>query len=138
MKSDRIGIDTNVLVYAIDSADERKHEIAVKILEDLHAKPWKYSIALQVIAELIYVAQRKYSEMLNLAAKLALILLKHPKIERPRYSEEIISIATSIRSNFWDAVLAYTYLASGVGEIITENVEDFENLPIEARNPFVW
>jgi len=89
-----------------------------------------------VIAELIYVTQRKYPEMFDLAVKLALILLKHPKVDRPRYSEDIIGIAISAKGNFWDAVLAYTYLASGVKKIITENVEDFANLPIEAEDPF--
>ncbi len=136
MRSDRTGIDTNILVYAIDSADERKHKIAVEILEDLHENPERYSVALQVIAELIYVTQRKYPEMFDLAVKLALILLKHPKVDRPKYSEDIIGIAISAKGNFWDAVLAYTYLASGVKKILTENVEDFANLPIEAENPF--
>jgi len=136
MKFDRIGIDTNVLVYAIDSTNERKHDMALEVLKDLRNNPEKYSVALQVICELIYVAQKKYPQMLEYAARLALILLKHPKIDRPKYSEEVVGLALNSKKNFWDAVLAYTYAANGVRTIITENVEDFASLPVEAENPF--
>ena len=55
----RRGLDTNVLVYALDSEAGRKHDIAVKIVEHMLHNPNEYAVSAQVLAEMIYVVKRK-------------------------------------------------------------------------------
>ena len=54
-------IDSNILVYAVDRADKRKHRIAMEIVAGALEKPQDWRISTQVLSEFSNVLLRKLS-----------------------------------------------------------------------------
>ncbi len=54
-------LDSNVLVYAVDTADRRKHAIALDILAEALDNPAEWRISSQVLSEFSNVLIRKLS-----------------------------------------------------------------------------
>ena len=131
----RKGLDTNVIVYAFDNSDPEKHSKAVAIIKDLLAHPENYAVAVQALAEAEYVIKRKYPAAEETYVRFVELLRMLIPLRIVSYTVETIISAAKHR-NFWDALLAYAYIQNGVDTIITENVEDFKDLPIKAENPF--
>ena len=131
----RKGLDTNVIVYAFDNSDPEKHETAVKIVKNLLAHPENYAIATQALAEAEYVIKRKYPAAEETYVRFVELLRLLIPLRIVPYTVETIIPAAKHR-NFWDALLAYAYVQSGIETLLTENVSDFEDLPIKTENPF--
>ena len=131
----RTGLDTNVLIYALDNSDQQKHQKALEILKDVFTHPGNYTIATQVMAETIYVVKRKYPEATDVAVKMIRLLAELPALKMLTYGPEDV-LNASQHNAFWDAILAYTYVKAGVSTILTENTEDYKDLLINAKNPF--
>ncbi len=132
----RKGLDTNVIIYALDNSDEEKHRKAVRIIEDLFENPSNYAVAVQTLTEAVYVVKRKYPPALETLLQLIDLISSTPGIKTIQYGAEDV-INASRHKNFWDALLAYTYLRAGISTIITENTKDYSNLPVRAENPFM-
>lgn len=98
------GVDTNILFYAIDNSDEKKHRISVKIIEDILRNPEQYKISLQAIAELNYAVARKNKNAAKLASKLSEALLGFSAMII-HYSEKELRLAIQ-ENNLFDALLA--------------------------------
>jgi len=55
------GLDTNILIYAIDNKAGWKHNKAVEVIENVLKHPKDHVISSQIIAEaLFYVVKRRY------------------------------------------------------------------------------
>ena len=130
-----IGIDTNVLVYLLTKADEKKHEISLKIFEDILTNPEYYVLSNQVLAELNYVAVKKIPEVKPLVRELtASIVGAGVKIVSYNYTDILSALN---ERKFWDALIYFTYKRAGATHILTENTKDFpESEGIELLNPF--
>ena len=122
----RRGLDTNILVYMIDSTDEEKHEKALALLEDILRNPSGYAVTAQVVAEFLYVVKRRLPEALGDALFLIERLRAKGLVLGSYTVEEVLRAARQPSGRFWDALIAYTYLSHGVKVILTENVEDFK------------
>ncbi len=129
------GLDTNILVYMIDSTDEDKHKRALSLLEDILRNPSEYAVTTQVVAEFLYVVKKKLPVALDDA--LLLIERLHAKgtIIGSYTIKEVLQAIKHSPKRFWDALIAYTYLSHNIKTILTENTEDFKNI-INAINPF--
>ena len=128
------GIDTNILFYSIDNSDERKHRIALKIVEDIFRTPGSYRVSLQAVAELNYAVARKNKNAAKLAAELSEALLTSSSAVH--YTEKELRLAMN-EGKLFDALLAYTYATSGCHEIFTENIKDMPQLKgVKFVNPF--
>ena len=130
-----IGIDTNVLVHMVDSADDRKHSAALEILKDIHRDPSSYVVSIQVLGELSNVVNSKYPSVIP--HKNALLKYLSQSVPIVHYTvQEILSAGDS--RNFWDAVLALTYIRAGATVLLTENTADFSRFSnrIQIVNPF--
>lgn len=130
------GVDTNILFYAIDNSDERKHRISIKIIEDIIRNPRNYKISLQAIAELNHAVARKNKNAAKLASELSEALLAFSDMI-VHYSEKELRLAI-IENRMFDALLAYTYATSGCNEVCTENIKDMPKLKgMKFINPFL-
>ena len=130
----RIGLDTNILVYALTLQDEVKQGIAERILRTALKNPDKYTIAIQVLAETVSVISRKAPDLLPEATRLARLLSTN--LPTLHYSPlEIEMAAEGPPREFWDRLLACTYRNNGVEEIITEDEKPYKGI-IRTVNPF--
>jgi len=129
------GIDTNILVHMLDSADAQKHERALEILDEIHNHPERFVVSIQVYGELSSVIASKYPQLSDLRDNLIRFLFS--RVGAVHYTINEILLAGAHR-RFWDAVLAYTYIRAGADAIYTENVRDFKQFSDKIRivNPF--
>gem|GEM_PF-4893992 len=119
----------------LDSADPKKHDIALKILEEIHHDPSVYVISIRVLGELSNVVNSKYPAVIQ--HKNALIRYLSRAVPIVHYTVQEILSAGGLR-NFWDAVLALTYIRAGAQVLLTENTSDFSSFSdrIQVVNPF--
>jgi len=117
-----IGIDTDILVHMLDSADPHKHGRALEILDEIHNHPERFVISIQVYGEISSVISSKYPQLSSLRDDLIRFLFS--RVGAVHYTISEILLAGAHR-RFWDAVLAYTYIRAGADTIYTENVRDF-------------
>ena len=128
------GLDTNVLVYVLDSGAGWKHEKAVAIIEHVVKQPKSYIVSSQVLAETLYVVKRKYPPALPLAQALVYMITR--RVPTVYYTNlEVLQASQSPPRYFWDRLLAYTYLNNGADTIITEDEKPYKGL-INVENPF--
>jgi len=122
-----IGIDTNILFYALDNSDPVKHRVALDIIRDLFEHPGRYSVSLQVLGELAYTLHRKAGgEALETGLELINRILVMP-VDKPVYGGAEIRLSLRHR-RFWGALLAYTYFNNGCSEVYTENIGDMPRI----------
>ncbi len=128
------GVDTNVLVYALDNRAGWKHERAVEIVERILKNPEGYLVAGQVLAETLYVVKRKNPSATPLAQLLILSLSKRIPIVSYTHAE-VLQASASPKRYYWDRLLAYTYLNNGAEVIVTEDERPYKGI-LKVENPF--
>ena len=135
-------IDTNVLVQAYTVSDEKKHESALALVEQV----WKGEEAtttLQNLCEFFFVVTRKVAKPIPSSAAEAIvkaIMASSQWQVIDRSSETLfraIDLVKLYHAPFWDALIAACMLEHGVHTIVTENERDFKRIPgISVINPF--
>jgi len=128
------GLDTNILIYAIDNKAGGKHEKAVEVIEQALKHPAEYIISSQVLAETIYVVKRKYPAATPLAQTLAYTFTRILRVVHYTHLE-VLQASQSPPRYFWDRLLAYTYLNNGADTIITEDERPYKGI-LKTINPF--
>jgi predicted nucleic acid-binding protein len=116
--------DTNILTYMLDSSDEGKHEKAPETFVGLLRNPGGYAVTAQVVAVFLYVVKRELPEALGDALLLAERLRARGLVLGSYTAEEALKAARHPSGRFWDAPIAYTYLAHGVETVLAENMGD--------------
>lgn len=135
-------IDSNILIYAYDSTDKKKHETAKKILQKAWQKQADYALSVQNISEFFYVATEKTKvlpreEAREIVRNLTSFSYWHIFHLTEATLRLAASISTDSKIHFFDALLAATMKEHNIAEIITENEKDFEKIPgIKIINPF--
>ncbi len=132
-------LDTNILIYAYDLLEGKKHLKAKKIVSECFEGKSKYFISNQIIAEFIFVTRNKKSKPLD-ESKLNEIIYEINKIEtwkKINYTNRTVEKALLENGNhFWDNLIAATMKENNVFTIYTENTKDFEKIEgIKAINP---
>jgi predicted nucleic acid-binding protein len=135
----RVFVDTNVLVYAHDSAAGERHATAKALLRRL----WEEgtgALSTQVLQEFYAVATRKMKPPMDKAQARQIVA---------DYSEwcvvdtDALLIVSASRLEeqhslaFWDALIVEAALRAGVETLVSEDLQDgrvFANLAV--RNPF--
>lgn len=134
--------DTNILVHAYTISDERRHEIALPLIERVWAGEEGIT-TLQNLCEFFFVVTRKVAKPIAPAAAESVlrgILLgsQWTVIDRnPETVVKAIDLVKVHRVPFWDALIAACMLEHGIHIIVTENERDFTRIPgITVSNPF--
>lgn len=137
------GVDTNILIYAYDTSEGRKHKIARDFVIDVFTGKKTCAIALQSFKEFYHLVATRRSDVMekhtarNLIAEF--INIKHWKKLLPNEDTILRGVELNIEHNvhFWDTHIAAVMLQHGITKIYTENVKDFKKIPgIQAINPF--
>jgi len=133
----KLTIDTNVLIYAIDSSVNDKHQLAGKLL--VHAAAARQPLMLQSLDEFCAVATRK---RMVPASKIIETLNVHRKsftIVPPNTEDlfEAIQAQQNHQLSFRDALLWATARRAGCDTLLTEDFQDGRTLGgLRFINPF--
>jgi len=122
--SDRFFVDTNILIYAHDTAAGAKHERAKAVVEDL----WRSRagiVSTQVLQELCVNLRRKAARPLSLKETRELVadyLSWQVVVNDEQSILEALDIEARYKLSFWDALVLQAAQASGAAILYSEDL----------------
>lgn len=140
--SDSILVDTNIVVYAYDTFDKKKHEACKSLVEKVFKGEIRLTVSNQILAEIFFVLARKLKNPLSSEDAGAIVfgIVDSNNWEKINYTHETVKRAVLLSKNcntsIWDCIIAETALENGISRIYTENTKDFGKIPnLKAENP---
>lgn len=130
-------LDTNVLVYAVDPRDDKKHAAAGEIVGKAMCSP-EFGVSAQVLFEFSNVCLEK----LKLSVEQVLIFLgDFSKIQCVFQSPELVRRTVEVKALYGislpDSMIAAAAEKAGCDELLTEDLNDRQtNAGVRVRNPF--
>jgi len=133
-------VDSNVLVYAYDRSDAKKHAAAEQLLKRLWVER-SAVVSMQNLAEFYHIITAKIEKPLPPETAKQIVTDLIAGFEVLRYSEKTIVSAIGNQAiygaPFWDALIVATMEENSVGAIVTENEKDFAKAKwLKVINPF--
>lgn len=133
-------LDSNILIYAYDRSEGKKHPIAKELVKER----WKKEdsvLSTQNLAEFYSVITSKIERPLEIGKAKQIVLDYIDGFEILRYSEktvvEAINVQAIYKIPFWDALIVATMEENSIDTIITENEKDFKKAKwVKTINPF--
>ncbi len=138
MSIERFSLDANVLFYAIDSNDPRRHEIAAEVIERA-ALDHDCIVALQAYCEFVAAATRKGKMTIEdagaqVADWQALFTTVYPT---PGSLPQAIDAVAQHNLSFWDAMLWSVVKDNGGTVLLSEDLQHGRALTgVRFHNPF--
>ncbi len=136
-------VDSNILVYAYDNTNQKKHMLARKLLEKCWKKEIHLVISAQNLAEFFVIVTKKVPNPLSIeqAEEIISDITTFSHWKTLHYSHktllDAITLYKKTKKHFWDGLIVATMLESNILNIYTENVKDFQNYPnLIVVNPF--
>lgn len=137
--SDKYFIDTNILMYAHDSAAGEKHVRAKALVEQM----WKTNsgvVSTQVLQELAVNLRKKARKPLDARAVRDLVtdyLAWQVVVNRGDSILEALDLETRYQVSFWDALVIQAANAAGVSILYSEDLSDGQCYGgVTVSNPF--
>ena len=130
-------LDTDIAVYAVDSHDSRKHEIAADLI-DAAVTGEGYRISAQVLFEFANICQKK----LGCTAREVLKLLDGlGAVETVNQTPHIVARAVEIKAlygiSLQDSMIVAAAEKSGCAELLSEDLSEGQVYAgVRVRNPF--
>ena len=135
--SQRFTLDSNLLVYSVDSTAGVRHALAVRIV--LAATTCDCWLTLQAVSEFYAVTTRKGLIPSAVAAARAndwLIAFPHRALSIGAVRTALTDAASG-RASYWDALLVSTAAEAGCTLVFTEDLQHGSTLSgVEIHNPF--
>jgi predicted nucleic acid-binding protein len=130
-------VDSNVLIYAVDEANPRKHEAAMRWRSEL----WKSRlgrVSFQVLQEFYANVYRKWPAAREQArAEVRNLLAWRPLAINFKIMEDAWIIQDRYRISFWDSLIVAAAKAASCRYLLTEDLqadEDFDGVVVV--NPY--
>jgi predicted nucleic acid-binding protein len=137
--SDKIFLDTNVIVYAYDKSAGEKHIKAKKILIDLWESGFGV-ISIQVLKEFYVTVTQKIPNVLKTEVVEEIIsdFLSWEVVVNDGYNIlEAISIQRRYRFSFWDSLIIAAAKESSCSLLYTEDLTSGQKInDLQIKNPF--
>ncbi|MDP2666302.1 MAG: PIN domain-containing protein [Candidatus Diapherotrites archaeon] len=139
--TDPFFLDTNILVYAYNTKDGERHEIAKTLMNDCIEGRRHLVVSNQILAEFNRVVRYKLEHPFppELVQRIISQINRLPSCKKINYTTHTVEKAfINGQSNSpWDALIAQTMKENGIVHIYTENTKDFQKMDgIVAINPF--
>ena len=133
----RFTLDTNLLVYSIDSAAGVRHRLAREIVDRaVESNCW---LTLQALGEFYVAVTRKgVTPRAEAAAQAADWLELFPTVAASAAAVRVALAAAAVgRASYWDALLVATAAEAGCTVVLTEDMSDGSVLNgLRIYNPF--
>ena len=138
---DKAFLDTNILVYAIDSSSEEalKSRKAREVIQELIASR-SGVISIQVMQEFLVTATQKIAK--TLSVEQALEFLSYISVLEIVYPDEhlVFSAARKLKNvqiSFWDAMIIQSASISGCTTLLSEDLQSGSEIDgVKIINPF--
>jgi predicted nucleic acid-binding protein len=137
--SDRYFVDTNVLMYAHDSAAGEKHETAKALVAEL----WESRsgvVSTQVLQELAVNLRRKAKKPLDARATREVVadyLAWHVVVNGGGSILEALDLEARYQVSFWDALIIQAADTGGAETLYSEDLSDGQRYAgVTVKNPF--
>ena len=137
MSAEPFSLDTNILVYAFDSAAGSKHALAAEIVA--RAATCDCRLTLQALSEFYVVVTRKgLVPPAEAAAQVEDWLLLFPTLAATATAVRAATAhAAAGRASYWDALLVATTAEAGCRSLLSEDMADGGKLgAVTVINPF--
>ena len=138
--SDRYFVDTNILMYAHDTAAGEKHRRAKALVEEL----WETRagvVSTQVLQELAVNLRRKSKKPLNAKATREVVsdyLAWQVVVNGGDSILEALDLEARYQISFWDALVVQAAHASGAEILYSEDLSDGQRYgAVQVINPFL-
>ena len=138
--TDKVFVDTNILVYAHDLDANNKHDQAVEIVSQL----WESRngvLSTQVLQEFYVTLTRKVSSTLSKLEARNLVQKYshwHLVLNDPSIIKQASEIEENNNISFWDALIVSAAYSQNVPTILTEDLKHGQIIEgISIKNPFV-
>ena len=135
--TNRVSLDTNILIYAIDQTDKKRHKTALNVFEKI--AQWDCILTLQALKEFFHVATRKK----KLSSKNALAQIEDWRIIFPITTAKTSTLIQAIHAAekyqlaFWDAMLLTTASEAGANLLLSEDFNHHQIIDgVRIVNPF--
>ena len=136
--SDRYFVDTNILMYAHDSAAGEKHTRAKALVEEL----WESrsgAVSTQVLQELAVNLRRKARKPLDAKATRDIIadyLAWHVVVNGGDSILEALELEARYQLSFWDALVVHAAQVAGAEILYSEDLSDGQRYgTVRVKNP---
>jgi predicted nucleic acid-binding protein len=136
--SDRYFVDTNILMYAHDSAAGEKHARAKALVEEL----WESrsgAVSTQVLQELAVNLRRKARKPLDARATRDIIadyLAWHVVVNGGDSILEALELEARYQLSFWDALVVQAAQVAGAEILYSEDLSDGQRYgTVRVKNP---
>lgn len=133
-----VGLDTNILVYTVDSQDAERCRRAQDIVRRAVASA-RGLIALQTVGEFYAAVTRRGLQSRDAAAQQARDWLRlFPVVEaRSADADHALASAAAGRTSYWDGMLLATLARAGCIALLTQDMQDGAvHGGVTVRNPF--
>lgn len=132
----KVFLDTNILVYAADSADRQKQARAMEVVREIR-KEGIGVISTQVMQEFFVVAVRKLGLALLDARKLTLTLSEFEVVSMtPTLVEQAMDLTILYQLSFWDALLVAAAKEGRCAKLLSEDLQTGQTIAgIKIENP---
>ena len=138
MNADRITLDTNILIYAIDQQAGDRHDVAMTLVDD--AIEQDCVLTLQALSEFFAAATRKGKMPIDDAEEQILDwqILFPIVTPKPSTLPRAINAVKKYQLSFWDAMLWATAREAGVTVLLTEDFQHGQIIDgIRFHDPFI-
>ena len=138
--TDRVFVDTNILIYAHDSDAGRKRERSSAILGDLWESR-RGTLSTQVLQEFYVNVTRKIAQPLD--RRVAREVVERYTVWRPIPGDHTLLLSAfqleqRFALSFWDAMIVAAAHRSGAATLLTEDLQHGQSLDgVRIENPFL-
>lgn len=135
-------LDTNILVYAFDKSEKKKHKISNKLLKRCFKGEKKFAVSVQNLSEFFEAVTKKHRKIVSKkdAKEIIKEMAMFYNLNIIKFDEKTVLSATEISEkynmHYWDSLLAATMRENGISDICTENEKDFKVPWLRIINPF--
>ena len=135
--SDLVFVDSNVLIYAVDESNPKKHEAARLWRSELW-KSRRGRISFQVLDEFYANVDRKWpAAREHLQAEIRNLMTWRPIELNAKLLEEAWRIQAHFKLSFWDALIVSAAQAASCRYLLTEDLQERQEMDgVVVVNPF--
>jgi predicted nucleic acid-binding protein len=137
MNGERVSLDANVLVYAADRTEPKRHKKAVSLVDQ--AVDWDCVLTIQALSEFFAVVTKKNKMPIGDAEEQVLDWQELFPVVTPR-STALLQAIVAVKEHslaFWDAMLWSVAKDAGVTLLLSEDFQQGRVLGgVRFNNPF--
>jgi predicted nucleic acid-binding protein len=136
LRQGRVFVDTNVLLYMFDPADESKRLTALRVVRDLGAR---VTVSTQVLQEFFWVATRKLGIGAQPSREFVHELCEGEVVSAtPVLVADAIDLSIVTGYSLWDSLIIQAAIAGRCEVLLTEDLDHGRVVKgVRIQNPFV-